>query len=88
MDTRIKFDNVALAQITLRSASLALALAGKPAASASLSKLADLVAAGQATDAHMQEIADKLKGGAAIDDDDFADVGARIEAESAKLQAP
>lgn len=76
-----------LALIGLRAAALALELQGQSRSSGSLYAVADAVEAGKVVDDHMALIAEKLKDRDATDDD-WADVAARIEADSARLQAP
>lgn len=67
--------------IALRGSALALELQGQAKASGSLYLLADGIDAGRNVDAHMAEVAEKLKDREATDED-FADVEARIRAES------
>jgi hypothetical protein len=67
--------------IALRGSALALELQGQEKASGSLYLLADGIDAGRNVDAHMAEVAEKLKDRDATDED-FADVEARIRAES------
>lgn len=74
-----------LALVAIRSAALALAIAGDTSTSSKLYLLADAIEAGKATDEHMQAVADKLKAGE-ITDEDWADVLARIDADYARLQ--
>jgi hypothetical protein len=71
--------------VGLRAAALALALAGQTRASNSLYTLADAAEAGIDIDLHMRAVADKLKTRSA-NDDDWADLAARIEADSDRLQ--
>lgn len=70
-----------LIAIAIRGSALALELQGQPKASGSLFLLADGIEAGRNVDAHMAEVAAKLKDRDATDED-FADVEARIRAES------
>jgi hypothetical protein len=74
-----------LALIGLRAAALALSLQGQETAARTLHLLADSVEAGKNVDAHMAEVAAKLKAGEAIDWDDLR---ARIEAAGEALHAP
>lgn len=74
-----------LAIVGLRAAALALALAGQTKASDTLYALADAADAGRNIDAHMAEVAEKLKT-RSITDDDWSDVAARINADSDRLQ--
>lgn len=80
-------DKTLIALISLRGAALAAGIAGQSKLSAQLYQLADFIAAGIATDAHMQAVAEKLAVRNA-NDADFADVLARIEEERAQLHAP
>lgn len=77
-------DPKVLAIIALRSAALAATLAGRPQQAAALYALADSIEAGRAVDAHMAEVADKLKS-RDLTDDDWADVTSRIDADAARL---
>lgn len=73
--------------IALRSAALGLSLApGQDKMANNLYLLADVIEAGKATDAHMAEIAEKLKS-RSVTDDDWSDVMERIEKHSATLQS-
>lgn len=74
-----------LALIGLRAAALGLELQGQQRSANSLYALADAAEAGKAVDDHMNAVAEKLKDRNATDDD-WADVTARIEADSARLQ--
>lgn len=76
---------VTLALIGLRAAALALELQGQSRSSNSLYMLADAADAGKNIDDHMAAVAEKLKDRSATDED-WADVTARIEADSARLQ--
>lgn len=74
--------------IALRASALGLSLApGGMKTANNLYLLADVLEAGKATDAHMAEIAEKLKA-RDVTDDDWTDVMARIEQHSARLQSP
>lgn len=75
-----------LSLVTLRGVALALSLAGQTRASNSLYTLADAAEAGVVVDDHLAAVAAKLKERPATDDD-WADVSARIDADSARLQA-
>lgn len=79
-------NSLVLGIIGLRSAALALAVAGDKTNSDRLHAFADLVQAGKATDDHMALVAEKLKAGE-ITDADWDDVMARINEDSAKLQS-
>lgn len=79
-------NGITLAVIGLRSAALAIDLAGRATTADSLYRLADLIDAGKATDDHMALVAERLKAHN-IGTADFEDVIARIEADSAALQA-
>ena len=74
-----------LALVAIRSAALALTVAGDSSTGSKLYLVADAIEAGKATDAHMALVAEKLKAGA-ITEADWADVLARIEADHAALQ--
>lgn len=71
-----------LALVGLRAAAMALSLHGQREAASTLNLLADSASAGHNVDAHLQEVADKLRGGESIDWDDLM---GRIEAASADL---
>jgi hypothetical protein len=73
--------------IGLRAAALALELSGKGNASQSLYLLADAAEAGRDVEAHMQEVAAKLKAGP-VDDADWADTAQRIRSNTADLNSP
>ena len=73
-----------LSIVGLRAAALATALAGDSRASNYLYTLSDLLESGQATDAHMQAVADMLKTRAPTADDWNA-LEARIAADRAAL---
>lgn len=77
--------NLSLLLIALRGAALGLELQGQLKASGALFALSDAAEAGRDIDKHMEEVAAKLKDRAATDDD-WDDVTARIEADSARLQ--
>lgn len=74
-----------LAIIGLRAAALALALVGQTKASGALYSLADAAEAGKTVDDHMTLVAEKLKA-REVTEEDWNDVAARIEADSARLQ--
>lgn len=74
-----------LALIGLRAAGLALELQGQSRSANSLYALADAAEAGKAVDDHMNAVAEKLKDRSATDED-WEDVTARIESDSARLQ--
>lgn len=74
-----------LALIGLRAAALGLELQGQSRSSAALYALADAAESGVAVDAHMAAVAEKLKDRHSTDED-WEDVVARIEADSARLQ--
>lgn len=76
-----------LAVVVLRSAALALEIAGSAKPAAALRGLSDLIVAGQAVDQHLAEVAAFLETGVAPDDARWDDVAARIAADSARLQA-
>lgn len=78
---------ISLVLIGLRGAALGLELQGQKNAADSLYTLADAAEAGHNVDEHMAAVAAKLKDRNA-NDDDWVDVVARIEADSARLQAP
>jgi GrpB-like predicted nucleotidyltransferase (UPF0157 family) len=71
--------------VGLRGVALALSLAGQQRASDALYTVVDAYEAGKNVDDHMQAIADKLKSRPS-NADDWADVTARIEADSDRLQ--
>lgn len=75
---------VLIALLALRSAALAATLAGQASTGNALYALADLVESGRATDAHLAEVAEKLKS-RELTDADWDDVRARIEADAARL---
>lgn len=75
-----------LAVITLRAAALAATLAGRSSTASALYSLADLTESGVAVDAHMAEVAAKLKD-RTLNDSDWSDVANRIHADSARLQS-
>lgn len=75
-----------LAVIGLRAAALALTLTGQSRAAGALYALADGAEKGANIDAHMADVAAKLKDRSATDAD-WTDVAARIEADSARLQS-
>lgn len=75
-----------LAIIALRSAALAASLAGRPSQADALYAAADLLASGQAVDAHMQTVADKL-GERELTEADWVDVRARIQADADRLHS-
>lgn len=77
--------NALLAMIGLRAAALGLTLSGQGRAADSLYLLADAIAAGRATDEHLRAVAEKLAQ-RELTDEDWDDVTARIEADSARLQ--
>lgn len=77
-------DPKVIAIVGLRAAALALAIAGQTRASNALYTLADAYEAGQAVDAHMADVAAKLKE-RTITDADWEDVEARIVADSKRL---
>lgn len=77
---------VVLALLALRAAALAANLAGRSSTASALYSLADLVESGRATDAHMAEIAEKLKS-RELTDADWSDVANRIHADSARLHS-
>lgn len=64
---------------------MALELQGQERTSNALYALADAAEAGKAVDEHMKAVAEKLKDRDATDED-WADVVARIEADSDRLQ--
>jgi hypothetical protein len=74
-----------LALIAVRAAALGLAATGQGAASQALLLLASAAESGANIDAHMAEVARKLKAGVALDDALWADLTARIQAASAEL---
>lgn len=76
-----------LAVVSLRALALAASLAGRPSQANALYALADLVASGVATDAHMQEVADKLAQ-RELTEADWVEVHARIQADRNALHAP
>lgn len=74
-----------IAIVGLRAAALALALAGQTRASNALYTLADAYEAGAPIDAHMAEVAAKLKDRTIVDAD-WDDVEARITADLERLK--
>lgn len=78
---------ISLVLIGLRGAALGLDLQGQQRSADSLYALADAAEAGRDVDAHMAIVAAKLKDRNATDED-WKDVVERIEADSARLQAP
>ena len=81
----MRISPLTLALIGLRGAALGLDLQGQKNAADSLFALADAAEAGKEVDAHMAVVADKLRDRKAIDAD-WADVSARITADSDRLQ--
>lgn len=79
-------NGVLLTVIALRASALAALLGGQAKLSEQLYRLADFINAGVATDAHMQEVADKLASRNATDAD-FDDVLERIELHRAELHS-
>lgn len=75
-----------IAVITLRAAALAATLAGRSSTGSALYSLANLIESGQAVDAHMAEVATKLKD-RTLTDADWSDVANRIHADAARLQS-
>lgn len=75
-----------LAVVTLRAAALAATLAGRGATGSALYSLATLIESGVAVDAHMAEVAAKLKD-RELTDADWTEVANRIHSDSARLQA-
>jgi hypothetical protein len=75
---------VTIALVSLRGLALAMSISGRLAEAEQLFKLGDLVAAGVATDAHMQRVAELLavRNATALD---LSEVIASIESERAKL---
>jgi ribulose kinase len=69
--------------LTLRSLGVLFGLQGQPKAAQSLGLLADGLESGANVDAHMAAVATALKSGSSLD---WADVHARITADSARLQ--
>lgn len=80
-------EKLTLVLIAIRSAALAIGLAGRTKTSDALYAVSDAIEAGKATDEHMAEVAEKLKSRAIIDED-WDDVMQRIEADAARLHAP
>lgn len=78
--------NGVLAVIALRGLALATLLAGKAKLADTLYATADLVDAGRATDEHLRLVAEKLKA-RELEESDWEDVYARIEASRAQLHA-
>lgn len=74
-----------LGLVGLRALALALSLQGNTKAADKLFALADTAEAGGRVDAALSAVAEKLKSRPA-NDDDWSDVTARIEADSARLQ--
>ena len=75
-----------LAVVSLRAAALAASLAGRSSVASALYSLASLVESGIAVDAHLAEVAQKLKD-RELTDADWSDVANRIHADAARLQA-
>jgi hypothetical protein len=73
--------------IGLRTAALAIDLAGRAGTADQLYALSDALAAGRATEAHMAKVAELLKS-REVNDTDIARVLAEIDASSAELRAP
>lgn len=72
--------------VSLRAAALAASLANRTNQANALYAAADLAESGVAVDAHMGEIAAKLKD-RHVEDADWADVHARIQADADRLQS-
>lgn len=79
-------DALTISLISLRGVALALEHLGQARVADSIYGVADLAEAGHDVDAHMAQVAAKLKDRNA-NDADWGDVVARIEADSARLQA-
>lgn len=77
-------DPISLGLVTLRSLALLLSLQGRTSEASTLSALASAAESGADVDAHMKEVAEKLKAGGAVD---WNDVTARIQNSSARLHA-
>lgn len=75
---------VLLALISLRSAALAAELAGRPTLASALRSSAALIESGQATEAHMAEVAAKLKE-RELTDTDWSEVANRLHAAATDL---
>jgi hypothetical protein len=73
-----------LAVVSLRAAALAAELAGRPSTASALRSLANLIESGIAVDAHLAEVAEKLKS-RELSDADWSDVANRIHADAARL---
>ena len=71
--------------ISLRSAALAIDLAGRSSTADTLYSVADAVESGRATEEHMKLVAEKLKT-RDVTDADWSEVLGRIEADSAELR--
>ena len=69
-----------IAIVALRAAALALALSGQAKGSKALYALADAAEAGANVDAHMAEVAARLRDGSAVTDADWDSVESRIAA--------
>lgn len=80
------FSTTMIAIVSLRSAALAATLAGDAKTAAALHLVADSIAAGQATDAHLALVAEKLKE-RDLTQLDWTDVTDRINADRARLHA-
>jgi len=74
-----------IALISIRGLASLFGLQGNAPAALALNKLATLMESGQHVDAHLQAVADAMKAGTP---NAWADVNARIEADSDRLQRP
>lgn len=81
----MKFSLQEIAIAGLNAASLGFGLAGQPRISGIFTTLANGLQSGANIDAHMAVVAEKLKA-RELTDADWADVTARIEADSDRLQ--
>jgi hypothetical protein len=80
-------DPKTIALVGIRAAALAMALTGQSKAANALYTLADAYEAGKNIDAHMAEVARRLKDRSPTEtDSDWDDLAARINADSARLQ--
>jgi hypothetical protein len=77
-------NSITLALVSLRGLALAMTIAGRTQEAMQLFQLADLVAAGMVTDAHMQRVADLLQVRNATSLD-LSEVLASINTERAQL---
>lgn len=75
-----------LAVVSVRAAALAASLAGRSSTASALYSLADVIESGIAVDAHLGEVAAKLKD-RTLTDTDWSELANRIHADAARLHS-